>query len=166
MPPRRFQPAGRACAYRMAPPRTSNRRANEKALPVVVGIDEPAGYVVGRCRANLPCRGIIHVHALDLDLHPAVLAGLDLACFRVQGLNVRFPEHHEQVAGPNLFEQLVTHGKVRVHLGRQYRQFPVAPNLLHHVGIEREPAHEKHVIDIHTCTSFFCYYGVVQTVMS
>jgi hypothetical protein len=41
--------------------------ADEEAVFVVVGIDEPAGDVVGRVVADFARGRVVHVHAVNLD---------------------------------------------------------------------------------------------------
>lgn len=43
--------------------------AHEDAFFVVVGVDAPAGDAVGAVAAHLAGVGVVHVHAVDLDLH-------------------------------------------------------------------------------------------------
>ena len=73
---------------------------HEEALAVVVGVDEPAGDVVGGGAANLPGGRVVDIHALDL--------GDDLAVLLLRDLHVRFAEDHEQIARPGLLQQRFT----------------------------------------------------------
>ena len=49
--------------------------ADEEALLVVVGVDEPAGDAVGAVAADFAGVGMEHVHAVDLDLDLVGLGG-------------------------------------------------------------------------------------------
>src|SRR3972149_8513246 len=49
--------------------------AHEEVLGVVVGVDEPAGDVVGRVAADLAGGRIVDVEAVDLDLELAIIGG-------------------------------------------------------------------------------------------
>ena len=64
--------------------------ADEKALLVVVGVDEPAGYAVRAVAADLTGAGVEDVNAVDLDL--------DLVLFGAQDVEVRLAEDDEEVA--------------------------------------------------------------------
>jgi len=80
--------------------------ADEEALFVVVGVDEPASDAVGTVAANFTGSGIEDVHAEDLDLNVAVVGRKDL--------DVRFAEDDEQIALPGILE-IVGHVEVGVH---------------------------------------------------
>ena len=80
--------------------------ADEEALFVVVGIDEPAGDAVGVVAADFTGVGVEHVDAVDLDL--------DLTVFRVEDVDVGFAEDDEEVAFAGVFE-VVGHVEVGVH---------------------------------------------------
>src|SRR5581483_5854013 len=66
---------------------------DEKALSVVVAVDEPAGDVVSSAAPHRAGRGVEHVHAADRYDHLTVLRGQ---------FYVRLAEDREQVAGPRL----------------------------------------------------------------
>ena len=111
--------------------------ADEEALAVVVGVDEPAGDVVGGAAADLPGRRVVHVHAPDLDD--------DLPVLLLRDLHVRLAEDHEQVARAGLLEQLVAHRQVGVHPGGQHGQLAVALRLFGDVRVEGEAADDEQV---------------------
>src|SRR5713101_7768345 len=62
---------------------------HKEALAVVIGVDEPAGNVVGGSAANLPGGRIVDIYALDFGDDP-ILPRLDL--------HIRLTENHEEVA--------------------------------------------------------------------
>ena len=75
--------------------------ANEEALLVVVGIDEPAGDAVGAVAADFDGVGVEHVDAVDLDLN---LARLGAVVLDRDDLDVGFAEDDEQVALAGVLE--------------------------------------------------------------
>ena len=112
---------------------------HEEALAVVVGVDEPAGDIVGAVAAHLTGRRVVDVHALEGDLE---IAG------HVHGrdVDVGLAEDHEEVAGAGLLEQFVTHAQVGVHARGEHLQCTVALRLLGDVWVEREAAHDQDVV--------------------
>ena len=54
--------------------------ADEEALLVVVGVDEPAGDAVGAVAADFAGAGVEDIHAVDLDLDLAVLGVAGCRC--------------------------------------------------------------------------------------
>ena len=69
--------------------------ADEEALLVVVGVDEPAGDAVGAVAADYAGVGVEHVDAVDLDLD---LARLGVVVLDRDDLDVGLAEDDEQVA--------------------------------------------------------------------
>ena len=84
---------------------------HEEAFAVVVGIDEPAGDVVGIITADLTSGGVEHVHTVDPHLD---LIRLGLWTCGLQDVDIRLPEDHEQVAFAGVLEVLL-HMQIRVH---------------------------------------------------
>ena len=70
--------------------------ADEEALLVVVGVDEPAGDAVGVVAADFAGVGMEYIYAVDLDL--------DLIVGRVEDVDVWLAEDDEQVALASVFE--------------------------------------------------------------
>ena len=79
---------------------------HEKALLVVVGVDEPAGHAVGAVAANFARVGMKNVHAIHLHAY--------LPVFLRQNRNVRLAEHDEEVALAGVLE-VVGHVQIGVH---------------------------------------------------
>ena len=80
--------------------------ADEEALFVVVGVDEPAGDPIGTVAADFAGVGVEHVHAVDLDA--------DLSGLRRQDVDVRLAEDDEEIALAGVL-QVVGHVQVGVH---------------------------------------------------
>ena len=80
--------------------------ADEEALLVVVGVDEPTGDAIGVVATDFAGVGVEHIDAVDLDL--------DLILLRVEDINVRLAEDDEEVAFPGVLE-VVGHVEVGVH---------------------------------------------------
>src|SRR5713101_5004422 len=80
--------------------------ADEEALLVVVGVDEPAGDAVGPVTAHFAAGGVEDVHAVDLQPHATALAG--------ENGDVRLPENHEEVSLAGVLEVL-GHVQVGIH---------------------------------------------------
>ena len=85
--------------------------ADEEALAVVVGVDEPAGDAVGVVRADLGGGGVEHVDAPHLNLE---FVGSDGADF-----DVGFSEYDEEVGFVGAFEG-VGHVEIGVHPGFEH----------------------------------------------
>ena len=109
--------------------------ADEEALLVVVGVDEPGGDAVGVVGADFAGVGIEHVDALH--------AHLDVAVADILDVDVRLAEDDEEIALAGVL-QLVGHVQVGVHLGLEDRQ-RAEPRQLRGVGIEIEGAGDQHV---------------------
>ena len=86
--------------------------ADEEALHVVVGVDEPAGDALGTVAAHFAGVGVEDVHTVDFYLEHAV-AG-------VQDVDVRLAEDDEKVALAGVL-QIVGHVQVGVHARLQHR---------------------------------------------
>lgn len=83
--------------------------AHEERLVVVIGVDHPERDTVGLAAAHLSRRGVVDVHAVQLDLEaPAA----------VPDLHVRLAEHREEVARAGL--ERVTHEQLGVHPHEQH----------------------------------------------
>ena len=80
--------------------------ADEEALFVVVGVDEPAGDAVGAVAADFARLRVEHVHTVNLDAN--------LVAFGVEDLDVRLAEDDEEVALAGIL-QVVGHVEVGVH---------------------------------------------------
>ena len=78
--------------------------ADEEAFAVVVGIDEPAGDVVGGAAADLLGRWVVHVQPadLDFDLIRGVAGSFGAAGFGGADVHVGLAEYHEQIARARL----------------------------------------------------------------
>ena len=85
--------------------------ADEEALLVVVGVDEPAGDAVGAVAADFAGVGVENVDAVDLYLD---LARLGTVVLDRDDLDVGFAEDHEQVALAGVLE-VSGHVQVGVH---------------------------------------------------
>src|SRR5689334_16707844 len=109
--------------------------ANEEALLVVVGIDEPAGDAVGTIAANLAGRRVEHVDALHMHAQRAVV--------QVQNVDVRLAEDDEEIALACGFE-LATHMEVGVHAGLEHRDASELAELAG-VGLVVEGARDEDV---------------------
>ena len=109
--------------------------AYEEALPVVVGIHEPAGDAVRPVAAHLARVRVKHVDSVD-PYH-------DLAVVRVEEIDVRLAENDEQVALARVF-QVRGHVQVGVHARLQHRQ-PAQPFKLRGVGLVVERAGDQQV---------------------
>src|SRR5713101_7042255 len=70
--------------------------ADEEALLVVVGVDEPAGDAVGPVAAHLAADGVEDINAVDLHPHASAIG-------RKDG-DVRLTEYDEEVALPGVLE--------------------------------------------------------------
>lgn len=79
---------------------------DEEAFPVVVGVDEPAGDVVGGMAADLAGCRIVDVDPLDFDQ--------TLIAFAAE-FDIGLAEDHKQIASAGLFEEFVTHAEIGVH---------------------------------------------------
>ena len=84
--------------------------ANEEALLVVVGVDEPAGDSVGIVASNLALRGVEDIDAPDFDR--------DLIVGCVVDPDVRLAEDNEEIPRVRLL-QIGRHVKVGIHAGLQ-----------------------------------------------
>ena len=80
--------------------------ANEKALLVVVGIDEPAGNAVGAVAADFSGVGVEYIDSIDLDLY--------LTVFCIKDVDVWFSEDDEEIALAGVLE-VIGHVEVGVH---------------------------------------------------
>ena len=80
----------------------------EKALFVVVGVDKPAGDLVGVARSNFAGLGMEDIDSVDFDLNFAVVS--------IEDIDVGFSEDDEEVAGAGVFE-FVGHVEIGVHPG-------------------------------------------------
>ena len=109
--------------------------ADEEALLVVVGVDEPGGDALGVAGADVAGVGVEHVDAVDLERDGVVAL--------VEDVDVGLAEHDEQVALAGVL-QLVGHVQVGVHLGLEDRQRPELGQL-RGVGVEVEGAGDQHV---------------------
>jgi hypothetical protein len=72
--------------------------ADEEALFVVVGIDEPAGDFVGIARADFTRLGMEDIDAVNFYLDSAIVCGSDV--------NVWLTKDDEQVARLGVFERV------------------------------------------------------------
>ncbi len=86
--------------------------ANEEALFVVVGVDEPTGDAVGSVAPNFARVGMEDVNAIDLHL--------DLAVVCINDVDVGLAEDDEQVAFTGVL-QIVGHVEVGIHAGFEDR---------------------------------------------
>jgi len=59
--------------------------AHEEALLVVVGVDEPAGDLVGGVGADLAGGGVVDVEAAEFDLQLAAFEGAQLEVGLAEG---------------------------------------------------------------------------------
>ncbi|MHA3980570.1 hypothetical protein ACW9UR_23125 [Halovulum sp. GXIMD14794] len=107
--------------------------ADEETFARVVGVDEPAGDVLGLAAFDLALGGAEDVDALQL--HPIAVAVLDQ-------LDVRLAEDDEQVAAASL--QISGHVQVGVHSGVQDRDAAKLVELLR-VSLEVEGASDDDV---------------------
>ena len=110
--------------------------ADEEALLVVVGVDEPAGDAVGAVAADFAGVGMEHVHAVDLDPHLAVF-GLG------EDVDVRLAEDDEEVALAGVLE-IVGHVQVGVHACLEHGDAAEFAEL-RGVGLVVEGAGDEHV---------------------
>ena len=84
--------------------------ANEEALLVVVGVDEPAGDSIRIVTSNLALRGVEDIDALDFDR--------DLIVGRVVDPDVGLAEDNEEIPRVRLLE-IGRHVEVGIHAGLQ-----------------------------------------------
>ena len=110
--------------------------ADEEALAVVVGVDEPAGDVVGRGTADLAGRRVVDIDSLHFDDELAIGVAGDG--------DVGLAEDHEQVAGAGVLEG-VADQEVGVHPRRENRELAVALGFLGDVRVEGEAADDQDV---------------------
>ncbi len=120
--------------------------ADDEGFFVVVGVDEPAGDVIGGVGADLASGGVVNVEAAQNDFVTAIRP-------TVNG-EIGFAEDHEEVARARLLEQFVAHGQVGVHARGQDGQFAVAFGLFAHVRVEGESADDEQV-EVHAAQGFF-----------
>lgn len=109
--------------------------ADEEALLVVIGVDEPgsdAFHVVG---ADFAGGGVEDVDAVDLDL--------DLAAGRIEDFHVWFAEDDEEVALAGVL-QVLGHVQVGVHAGFQDGERAKAIEV-GRLGVEIEGAGDQYV---------------------
>ena len=59
--------------------------------------------------------------------------------------NIGLAEDHEQVADAGLLEELVAHGEVGVHAGRQDGELAVALGIFADARVEGEAAHDEDI---------------------
>ena len=109
--------------------------ADEEALLVVIGIDEPAGDAVGAVAPHFTGVGVEDVHALDP--YPDVIAAV------LQDVDIGLAEDDEEVALAGVLE-IAGHVKVGVHARLEHRD---ATELLElrGVGVVAEGAGNQHV---------------------
>ena len=112
--------------------------ADEEALLVVVGIDEPAGDAVGAVAADFAGVGMEHVHAVELDL-----ARLGAVVLDRDDLDDGLAEDHEQVALAGVL-QVAGHVQVGVHARLEDRD-ATPPAELGGVRLVAERARDQHV---------------------
>ena len=117
--------------------------ADEEALLVVVGVDEPAGDALRPVAAHLAGVGVENVYAVDPRLKLPVPG--------VQDIYVRLAEDDEQVAVAGIL-QLAGHVQVGVHAGFQYRDAAQALEL-GGVGIVVEGAQAMSTSNWHSAAS-------------
>ena len=113
---------------------------HEKALLVVVGVDEPTGDTVCAVAADLAGVGMEDVHPIDLDP--------ELIVTRIEEIDVGFTEDDEEVAFARVLE-IVRHVQVGVHAGFEDGNAP-QPVELGCVGFVIECAGDQHV-EIRLC---------------
>ena len=87
--------------------------ADEEALLVVIGVDEPCGDVALATGANLAGLGVEYVNSQNFDHDVSLI--IEIPC------DIGFAENDEQVACTGVF-QFLRHMQVGVHLGLQDRQ--------------------------------------------
>ena len=85
--------------------------ADEEALFVVVGVDEPAGDAVGAVADDFAGVGFEDVDSVDFDLDPIAELAVDL-----DDVDVGFAKDHKQVASAGVLE-IVGHVEIGVHAG-------------------------------------------------
>ena len=109
--------------------------ADEEALLVVVGVDEPAGDTVGPSLRTSPVLRVEHVHAVDLDVNAAAVAG------RI--VDVGLAEDDEEVALAGVL-RVAGHVQVGVHARLEHRDAAELAEL-GGVSIVVEGAGDQHV---------------------
>lgn len=109
--------------------------ADEKAFAVVVGVDEPAGDVVGFAGDDFAGGGVEDVDAVHFDAVAAVRV--------FQEIDIGFAEDDEEVALAGIFE-FGGHVEVGVHAGLEDMDAAEFVEFGGH-GVEREAATDKDV---------------------
>ena len=109
--------------------------ADEEALAVVVGVDEPAGDAVRIVAADLAGLRVEHVHALEAHPHPVPFHLLDC--------EVRLAEDDEEVPLAGVPE-VVRHVEVGVHPGLEDREAAEFRELAR-VRVVGEGARHQHI---------------------
>ena len=112
--------------------------ADEEALLVVVGVDEPAGDALGAVAAYLAGVGVEHVHAVDPDLEATRVVALGR-----EDVDVRLAEDDEEVALAGVL-QVLGHVEVGVHPRLEHRDAAELVEL-RGVGVVVERAGDEHV---------------------
>ena len=120
--------------------------ADDEGFFVVVGVDEPAGDVVGGVGADFACGGVVNVQAAQNDFVFAIRLTVDR--------KIGFAEDHEEVARSRLLEEFVAHCQVGVHPRGKDSEAAVAFGFFADVRVEGESADDEDV-EAYAADGFF-----------